>query len=131
MKAQRGKVDTSPTRQLQQHPKESKDFIIMQAIEENNTPGVLGFWTLPIARNSKYYKTQRFGNWIHECFTTISCCIFSCCISWKIIVTQINVASGDLLQKGQDIKTNWPTDRRWKCDFDFDMGCPVIELSSF
>jgi hypothetical protein len=30
----------------------------------------------------------------------------------KVIVTQINVTSGHLLQKGQDTKTNWPTDRR-------------------
>jgi hypothetical protein len=27
---------------------------------------LMGFWTLPIVRNSKYKKTQRFGNWI--CF---------------------------------------------------------------
>jgi hypothetical protein len=25
---------------------------------------LLGFWTLSIVRNSKYYKTQHFGNWI-------------------------------------------------------------------
>jgi hypothetical protein len=34
--------------------------------------------------------------------------------TWKIkkeIVTQINVISGHLFQKGQDTKTNWPTDR--------------------
>jgi hypothetical protein len=30
----------------------------------------------------------------------------------KIIVTQINVTSGHLLQKGQDTKMIWPTDRR-------------------
>jgi hypothetical protein len=30
----------------------------------------------------------------------------------KVIVTQINVTSGHLLQEGQDTKTNWPTDRR-------------------
>jgi hypothetical protein len=30
----------------------------------------------------------------------------------KVIVTQINVTSGHLPQKGQDTKTNWPTDRR-------------------
>jgi hypothetical protein len=32
----------------------------------------------------------------------------------KVIVTQINVTSGHLLQKGQDTKTNWPIDRRSK-----------------
>jgi hypothetical protein len=36
----------------------------------------------------------------------------------KVIVTQINVTSGHLLQKVQDIETNWPIDRRLKCDFD-------------
>jgi hypothetical protein len=30
----------------------------------------------------------------------------------EAIVTQINVTSSHLLQKGQDTKTNWPTDRR-------------------
>jgi hypothetical protein len=30
----------------------------------------------------------------------------------KGIVTQINVTSGHLLQKGHGTKTNWPTDRR-------------------
>jgi hypothetical protein len=30
----------------------------------------------------------------------------------KVIVTQINVTSGHLLQEGQDTKTNWPTDCR-------------------
>jgi hypothetical protein len=30
----------------------------------------------------------------------------------KVIFTQINVTSGHLLQKGQDTKANWPTDRR-------------------
>jgi hypothetical protein len=30
----------------------------------------------------------------------------------KVIVTQTNVTSGHLLQKGQDTKMNWPTDRR-------------------
>jgi hypothetical protein len=30
----------------------------------------------------------------------------------KVIVTQINVTSGHLLQEGQDTKENWPTDRR-------------------
>jgi hypothetical protein len=30
----------------------------------------------------------------------------------KIIVAQINVTSGHLLQKRQDTNTNWPTDRR-------------------
>jgi hypothetical protein len=39
----------------------------------------------------------------------------------KVIVTQINVRSGHLLQEGQDTKTNWPTDRRSSCDFDFDL----------
>jgi hypothetical protein len=24
----------------------------------------LGFWNLPIVRNSKYYKTQRSTNWV-------------------------------------------------------------------
>jgi hypothetical protein len=36
-------------------------------------------------------------------------------LTWKInklTVTQINVTTGHLLQKGQDTKTNWPTDRR-------------------
>jgi hypothetical protein len=33
----------------------------------------------------------------------------------KVIVTQINVASGHLLQKGQDTKTKWLTDR-WGID---------------
>jgi hypothetical protein len=28
---------------------------------------LLGFWALSIVRNSKYYKTQRFGNWICFC----------------------------------------------------------------
>jgi hypothetical protein len=26
---------------------------------------------------------------------------------------------GHLYQKGPDTKTNWPTDRRWQCNFDF------------
>jgi hypothetical protein len=30
----------------------------------------------------------------------------------KVIVAQINVTSGHLLQEGQDTKMNWPTDRR-------------------
>jgi hypothetical protein len=30
----------------------------------------------------------------------------------KVIATQINVTTGHLLQKVQDTKTNWPTDRR-------------------
>jgi hypothetical protein len=30
----------------------------------------------------------------------------------KVFVTQINVTFGQLLQKGQDTKNNWPTDRR-------------------
>jgi hypothetical protein len=30
-----------------------------------------------------------------------------------------NVTSGHLLQKGQGTKTNWPTDHRSQCDFDF------------
>jgi hypothetical protein len=30
---------------------------------------LLGFWTLPVARNSKYKKTQRLGNWI--CFRPV------------------------------------------------------------
>jgi hypothetical protein len=30
---------------------------------------LLGFWTLSIARNSKYEKRQRFGNWI--CFRVL------------------------------------------------------------
>jgi hypothetical protein len=30
----------------------------------------------------------------------------------KVIVTQINVTSGQLLQKAQNTKTNWPADRR-------------------
>jgi hypothetical protein len=34
----------------------------------------------------------------------------------KVIVTQINVSSGYLLQKQQDTKTNWPTDRRSQCN---------------
>jgi hypothetical protein len=37
------------------------------------------------------------------------------CPTWKIkkvIVTQINVTPGHLFQKGQDTKTNRPTDRR-------------------
>jgi hypothetical protein len=29
-------------------------------------PILLGFWTLFIGQDYKYYKTQRFGNWI--CF---------------------------------------------------------------
>jgi hypothetical protein len=35
--------------------------------------------------------------------------------TWKIkevIVTKINVTPGHLLQKDQDTKTNWPTNRR-------------------
>jgi hypothetical protein len=27
-------------------------------------PELLGFWTLPIVRYSRNYKTQRFGNWM-------------------------------------------------------------------
>jgi hypothetical protein len=38
----------------------------------------------------------------------------------KVIVTQINITYVHLLQKGQDTRTNWPTDRRSYCDFDFD-----------
>jgi hypothetical protein len=30
----------------------------------------------------------------------------------KVIATQIIVTSGHLLRKGQDTKTDWPTDRR-------------------
>jgi hypothetical protein len=36
----------------------------------------------------------------------------------KVIVPQINVTSGHLLQKGQDTKTNWPTDRRSQCNLE-------------
>jgi hypothetical protein len=39
----------------------------------------------------------------------------------EVIVTQINVTSGHLLQKGEDTKTNWPTDCRSQCDFDLEI----------
>jgi hypothetical protein len=35
----------------------------------------------------------------------------------KVIITQINVTYGHLLQEGQDTKMIWPTDRRSQCDF--------------
>jgi hypothetical protein len=38
------------------------------------------------------------------------------------IVTQINVKSGHLIQKGQDTKTKWPTTFRLKCNLKLNMG---------
>jgi hypothetical protein len=40
----------------------------------------------------------------------------------KVIVTQINVVSGHLLQEGQDTKTIWRTYSRSYCDFYFDFS---------
>jgi hypothetical protein len=48
----------------------------------------------------------------------------------KVIVTQINLIYSHLLQEGQDTKTNWPTDRRSQCDFDYRKRtqCPGVYL---
>jgi hypothetical protein len=37
------------------------DILIFNTSEHEES---LGFWTLSIVRNSKYKKTERFGNWI-------------------------------------------------------------------
>jgi hypothetical protein len=39
---------------------------IIKNAEQREVSELLGLWTLSIALNSKYYKIQRFGNWI--CF---------------------------------------------------------------
>jgi hypothetical protein len=75
---------------IMQYPKDSNDGIYHSEL--------LGFWTLSIVRNSKYLKTQRFGNWI--CFrpqmawekteleldrsSFLRCCVYLDLEMWKM-----------------------------------------------
>jgi hypothetical protein len=50
-----------------QHEIQSNSLCFSPVSYKNNgDKKLLGFWALPIVRNSTYWKAQRFGNWI--CF---------------------------------------------------------------